>query len=208
MKTGLSLMLCLGALLGFRFPLLGHPHCVDPGPAIRVRVTNYAPQASPRLLGRAEREAGRILAEAGLRIIWVNCPMIDSFSSVRDPCREPLEATDVVLRVLPEVNKAKFQDAQFGFAVVPILASVYYEKVMQLAMSDEAMLILGCVIAHELGHLLPGSDSHSRTGIMQSRWDRKQVHQAATGRLLFGEEESRRMRSEVIARAELHEPHR
>ena len=58
------------------------------------------------------------------------------------------------------------------------------------------------------GHLLLGSGSHARTGIMQSRWDRKQIRQATTGRLLFSEEESQRMKREVIARAELHEPHR
>lgn len=152
------------------------------------------------------------LRSVGLQIIWVNCPRVDSSSSLRDPCLGPLEATDVVLRVLPRVNHAKFQDAELGFAVVPTLASVYYERVMRLAVSDEAAfegpIILGCVIAHELGHLLLGSGSHARAGIMQSRWDRKQIRQATTGRLLFSEEESQRMKREVIARAELHEPHR
>jgi hypothetical protein len=185
---------------------------MPPSAAIRVRVANYASQASPDFLGRAEREASRILAEAGLQIIWVNCPRVDSSSSLRDPCLGPLEATDVVLRVLPRVNRAKFQDTEFGFAVVPTLASVYSERVMRLAVSDEATfegpISLGCVIAHELGHLLLGSGSHARTGIMQSRWDRKQIRQATTGRLLFTEEESQRMKREVAARAGLHEPHR
>jgi hypothetical protein len=43
-----------------------------PGPAVRVRVYNYS-QASRDDLGKAEKEAGRILAEAGLRTFWVNC---------------------------------------------------------------------------------------------------------------------------------------
>jgi len=72
-----------------------------------------------------------------------------------------------VLRVLSEPTQDKFQDTVFGFAVVPILASVYYDHALRTAKKDnaeyEVPIILGSVIAHEVGHLLLGLEqSHER----------------------------------------------
>ena len=80
------------------------------------------------------------------------------------------------MRVLSEPTQNELQDTVFGFAVVPVLATVYYEAVRH-AKSDGAEfdipIILGCVIAHEIGHLLLGSNSHSGSGVMKPRWERK-----------------------------------
>jgi len=177
----------------------------DPRTMLRVRVNNYT-QASPLIVARAEREAGRILGEAGLRMVWLDCPM-EHYGGVpvqQNPCLEPLEATDIVLRVLPERAQNKFQDTVFGFAVVPIFASVYYDYALRSAKRDndefEVPVILGCVIAHELGHLLLGSNSHSGSGVMQPQWGRKQVQQALTGGLLFTHAQSKRIQAEAEKR--------
>ncbi|MEO5822443.1 MAG: hypothetical protein ABIT71_18195 [Vicinamibacteraceae bacterium] len=37
-------------------------------------------------------------------------------------------------------------------------------------------LILGRVTAHEIGHLLLGTNSHAPTGLMQATWDLKRRH--------------------------------
>jgi hypothetical protein len=90
-----------------------------------------------------------------------------------------------VLRVLSEPTQDKFQDTVFGFAVVPILASVYYDHPLRTAKKDnaefEVPIILGSVIAHEVGHPLLGLNSHTSAGVMQPRWERKQVRRAMTG---------------------------
>ena len=177
----------------------------DPSPMLRVRVNNYT-QASPMIVAKAEREAGRILGEAGLQMVWTDCPM-EHYGGVhvqQNPCLEPLGATDIVLRVLSERTQNKFQDTVFGFAVVPIFATVYYDYALRSAKRDsdefEVPIILGCVIAHELGHLLLGSNSHSGSGVMQSQWGRRQVKQALTGGLLFTHEQSKRIQAEVEKR--------
>jgi hypothetical protein len=177
----------------------------DPRTMLRVRVNNYT-QASPLIVARAEREAGRILGETGLRMVWLDCPM-EHYGGVpvqQNPCLEPLEATDIVLRVLPERAQNKFEDTVFGFAVVPIFASVYYDYALRSAKRDndefEVPVILGCVIAHELGHLLLGSNSHSGSGVMQPQWGRKQVQQALTGGLLFTHAQSKRIQAEAEKR--------
>jgi hypothetical protein len=46
-------------------------------------------------------------------------------------------------------------------------------------------VILGSVLAHELGHLLLGLNSHSATGIMRAAWGPEELHSAAMGRMGF-----------------------
>ena len=204
----LSIMALAGlvGVISFAFPKTIFATGADSNPTIRVRVNNYT-QASAAILAGSEREAGRILDKAGLQTVWLDCPAGHSSVDSQDPCGEPLEATDIVLRVLSESSQNRFHDTAFGFAVVPVLASVYYDYVAHLARSDNAEfeipIILGCVIAHEIGHLLLGSNSHSASGIMQGQWERGQIRKAMTGTLLFTQEQATLIQIEVQARMEL-----
>ena len=112
-----------------------------------------------------------------------------------------------MLRILPEATQNKFQDTVFGFAVVPILAIVYYDYELRTAKRDsdefEGPIILGCVIAHELGDLLLGSNSHSSLGIMQQHWERHQLRQAMRRALSFTPEQSKLIQTEAQTRTSL-----
>jgi hypothetical protein len=196
----------LVGVISFAFPETIFASGADSSPTIRIRVNNYT-QATPAMLAGAEREAGRILGKAGLQTVWLDCPPGHSTADPQDPCREPLQATDIALRVPSEASQNKFQDTAFGFAVVPVLASVYYDYVAHLARSDgaefEIPIILGCVIAHEVGHLLLGSNSHSGSGIMQGQWERGQIRKAMTGTLLFTPEQAKWIQAETQKRLRL-----
>ncbi len=176
----------------------------DPSPTITVQIYNYS-QASPAILAGAEREAGRILGMAGLQAVWLECPVGPSTPGPQTPCEKPPEATDLMLRVLASPIQNKFQDTVFGFTVHPVLASVYYDYAARRAKTDdaefEAPIILGCAIAHELGHLLLGTNSHSDWGIMQPRWKPNQFRQLMMGTLLFTAEQSKLMRMAAAARS-------
>jgi hypothetical protein len=204
----LSIMALAGlvGVISFAFPETIFASGADSNPTIRIRVNNYT-QASPAMLAGAEREAGRILGKAGLQTVWLDCPAGHSSVDSLDPCRKPLEATDIVLRVLSQSTQNKFQDTLFGFAVVPVLASVYYDYAAHLARSDNAEfeipIILGCVIAHEVGHLLLGSNSHSGSGIMQGQWERGQIRKAMTGTLQFTPEQAKLIQAETQSRMRL-----
>jgi hypothetical protein len=173
----------------------------DPNPTIRVGVVDST-SVSPAILGEAEHEAGRILSKAGLRTVWVNCSRGHSTPGPQDPCQK-LEATDIWLRLLSEPTQNELQDTVFGFAVVPVVATVYYEAVRH-AKSDgtefDIPIILGCVIVHEIGHLLLGSNSHSSSGVMKPRWERKQFRQAMTGILLFTPQQAKHIQAEAQTR--------
>ena len=173
-------------------------------PTATVLVYNYA-RTSPAILAAAEREAGRILNAAGVRLTWVECPMRSSTAGPKGPCSRRLKSTDIMLRVLPPPAQHRLKADVFGFAIRPILANVYYDYAVRLAVELEyvefdARTILGCVIAHELGHLFLGSNSHSSAGIMRSPWRPKQVRQALMGTLLFTAEQAKVMQVQVRAR--------
>ena len=59
-----------------------------------------------------------------------------------------------------------------------------------ITIGADAGLILGHVIAHEIGHLLLPYNSHARTGLMRGGWDTQQAMRAATGALTFTPKEA------------------
>ena len=201
----LRLSFCVGLLnLVWVFPKSAFG--AEPAATTTVLVYNQA-GVSRSILAAAEREAGRILDAAGVRIIWVECPMRSTTASAGGPCLRELNSTDIMLRVLSPLAHHGLKADVFGFAIGPILASVYCDYAVHLAVEEEyvecsARSILGCVIAHELGHLLLGSNSHSSAGIMQSPWGEKQVREALNGTLLFTAEQAKRMRAETRTRME------
>jgi hypothetical protein len=85
------------------------------------------------------------------------------------------------------------------------VASVFYKRVENLSWrldenKQQTPVLLGDVIAHEIGHLLLGTNSHSPTGIMSARWDRDYLRLALMGLQLFSPEQSSAMRETVLRR--------
>jgi hypothetical protein len=195
----------LVVVVAFLFPEMTCAALAAPDPTITVRVYDYT-QALPGVLARAEREAGQILAKAGLKVVWSDCWPLLPTNVLQKPCEEErLEATSIRLRVLPTPVGDRLRDTVFGFAIHPALASVYYESAVRFAKNDEKEFevppILGCLIAHEIGHLLLGSGSHSFSGVMRSPWDREQLREAMMGALLFTPKQARLMQAELQKRS-------
>jgi len=53
------------------------------------------------------------------------------------------------------------------------------------------------VMAHEIAHLLLGTNAHSRLEIMGAKWKKKELLRAGKGELLFTEEDSQLMRQRL-----------
>jgi hypothetical protein len=56
-------------------------------------------------------------------------------------------------------------------------------------------------MAHEIGHLLLGENSHSRTGIMRASWSDYELSMEGRHEMSFTAEQSRRMKSRLAERA-------
>ena len=195
----------------------------EPGGEITVRLYNYA-QVPEGTLARAETIAEHIFRHAGIETTWLACPT-DGDISKYPACRRPLGPRDLVVRIMPQ-PKARYtqQKHVLGFALLPSdgsfgnVVNVYFERVEKLTFENlrsvtdglfsQALppkictsLILGCVIAHEMGHLLLGSNSHSRHGIMRPNWSRQDLEDAYFGRQCFTSRQAKRLHADVRVRA-------
>jgi hypothetical protein len=82
-------------------------------------------------------------------------------------------------------------------------ASVFCDRVERLSKGGYASLavILGHAAAHEIGHLLLGSNSHSPLGLMRGSWSRQDLQRATGGDLLFTPSQALLIRQAIYSRA-------
>jgi hypothetical protein len=81
-------------------------------------------------------------------------------------------------------------------------AWIFYDPMKRFAVERELSLaqLLGHVIAHELGHMLLGPNSHSGMGLMRAQWSGRELQAADHGGLFFSASESKRIQNAVLVR--------
>jgi hypothetical protein len=170
-------------------------------PAITVAVYDDL-HLSSQLLADAEDEAMRVYRKAGVAISWVECKSLRMETETDVRCQDPPSAVHLNLRIVPHASKSS--DGIFGVAFLSAegtgaYSNVSYDSAEVLDRDWHVGLarVLGHVMAHEIGHLLLGSNAHSRQGIMCPRWRGVELHLASTGSLLFSEEQARLMRERI-----------
>lgn len=175
---------------------------------LNVRVFNYA-QVSPETWNPAQEVASRILYRTGIETHWLKCSLSSEGKLIPEVCEQPAEPSDLVLRLVPvsAATRAQFGDGTLGIAAqpekgTPASGSVFYSRVQNLAKGGTAPVpvILGHAVAHEIGHLLLGSNSHSTLGLMRARWSRQDLQNAVAGDLLFTREQTEAIREVVLTR--------
>ena len=184
------------ALIGWAFPATSFGSETNHGPAITVLVFNFR-QAPAQTLVKAEKEAGRIFEQVGVQVSWRDCP------TGTEPCRKG-PGRVFFLAVMAGSVQNEVLDTVSGYALLPAhLATIYYDYLPRLPggakNNDDTALVLGCVIAHELGHLLLGPYGHSIGGIMQAQWGIEQTRLALMSQLFFLPKEARLMQGDRVA---------
>jgi hypothetical protein len=188
--SGLGLFL-LGSLL---VPAArGQGHLVQ----LRVSVFNSSP-ISPYTIEGAEGKASRILRDAGVAVIWLNCPQDPLRDASFGKCAEVSFPFHLNLRILPSSRDAT--PSTVGMAFLDengegCSADLFYEPVQQLQAESDVPIsvILGHAMAHELGHLLLGANAHSLSGLMRAHWSHEDLINMAKGNLRFSHEQSIRI---------------
>ena len=166
--------------------------------AVKVSIFNDA-QISDEKVATAENMAARLFARAGIRIDWLNCGRATETGEERASCSEAAFPEHFVVRLRQRshnLNESTLGLSFLGDDGIGCLADVFYAGVepIQQEAGLSAGAILGLVIAHELGHLLLGTNSHATVGIMRANWRRQDLSLAGKGMLSFTENQAQKMR--------------
>ena len=136
----------------------------DPALTVVVHVTDLASHDASDL-ARAHAEAKRIFAESGVRLLWVDIS--------EGPQAHVCDGMNVSVVLLSPFLVRQWAIQGLGKTVLGSAlpedgrAFIYSERIYALASGRrvDAGVLLGRVVAHEVGHLMLGSD-HSRSGLM------------------------------------------
>ena len=117
-------------------------------------------------------------------------------------CTEVWDTTHLFLRLLPEAQKTVKVEKVGESFLNPRIANIYWNRVRLQAESSQVSpeRTLAHTIAHELGHLLLGSNSHSPSGIMTGKWSRQDLISISQFGLSFTTQQSDLIRAGVWKR--------
>ncbi len=168
-------------------------------PTITVRIYNY-PHVSQERIGRASQVAARILHAAGIKTKWVDCKGPNGEVTGNAECARNDGPATMTLKIVTQemARRYGFGLGVLGFAPMteraknPTEAYVFYELVEDICEREpvEPHMLLGIAAAHEIGHLLLGSNSHSASGLMRARWDGRDLALARVGQFGFTREQA------------------
>jgi len=171
------------------------------GYEVRVSVFNDA-QISEGRVARAERVAHELFAHAGIHIDWMNCGRAAEATEERVKCNEAAFPAHLEVRLLERslnLSESTLGLSYLGEDGVGCHADLFYVGIVSIEQEGHlnAETILGLAMAHEIGHLLLGSNSHSSSGIMRAKWQRQELFAAGKGTLGFSEAEARKMQNRL-----------
>ena len=122
--------------------------------------------------------------------MWLDCSRPEGESIGGAACRTPMNRSHLAVRIVPWSSKSG--DAVFGNAFLSsdgegAYSDVFYDSVKQLHEEWDARIpiLLGHVIAHEIGHLLLGTNAHSWMGIMRATVAGRGVAEHRNGKVTF-----------------------
>jgi hypothetical protein len=202
MKRSLLVGLALGMLSG--------------GQTLTVRLYNLA-NLPTTTVERASILVEELFAGAGIN---VTCQKgfpgslegrLTDMSAVTPGIRRESDSRDyLIVRFLSGVPADPSSRTELGYAL-PFArqgahVTVYRNTVEKLYLSSAVMpsfeSLLGAAMAHEIGHVLLGSEEHFPHGIMKARWGRAEFQSLACKRLHFMPEESAGLRAGAYRRTE------
>jgi len=184
-------------------------------PVVRVYDTT---SGTTEILGEAITTAAAVVRDAGIPVEWRDCTR----SGSQPGCQNP-RLGDFIVRIVPAAKPSTVpirrslqlrtvqgeEHFQLGVAVLdPVtltgqMATVFQEPVQRLASRtgvDPAKL-LGRAIAHEIGHLLLRTKSHSATGLMREVWSLEELTSTDDDDWRFAAGDRRRLQQQFASNA-------
>ena len=170
------------------------------GLAVTIVIRSYNNAGVPAAdLAAAKVHTESVLQQAGLNIVWVDCWAGGRHRPADEAprCQEPVGG-DVVLRLQETRATDRSKFVSMGFSLVktagatPFLSTVYVDRAASVARvaSTDPRRVLGLAIAHEIGHVLLNSNTHSSAGLMRADWSRNELRRKDEAGWNFTEEEA------------------
>ena len=215
MSKVLRNFLTWGFILAISGPALaGQRSSRAPEPAllplkITVHVYNYA-RVPHRTLARAGQEARRLFLKVPIETEWLDSQLSESERPRITLCEHFLGPAHIIVNILPYFM-AEGVEPQYdglGVALAPAdgdfgsCAYIFYSRISDFAhrTSVGEVPLLAYTLAHEVGHLLLGLNSHSATGVMGGKWSLKDLQRAECGWLDFTPLQSEHIRTAALVR--------
>jgi hypothetical protein len=180
------------------------------GPDMRVVIRTYDSADLPIAdLQSAVATATAILRASNLGTTWHACELA-FVRNAAHPCAAPLGANEISVRLVRLTTDAGYRgDLPLGYSLVDTatrsgsLATIYVDRVAWLskAAGVDTRVVLGRALAHEVGHLMLGTNTHSETGLMRAVWSCDALKRNVRRDWLFAPGDARAMRQAVRLRA-------
>ncbi|HKD50905.1 MAG TPA: hypothetical protein VKB90_08915 [Candidatus Acidoferrum sp.] len=202
----MKLLTVITGTLAFVLVVLGAlpvPSASGQSDLIQLRVSVFNSSAVlPSTVDRAESEAGQVLRDAGVGVIWLNCPQNAQHEAALGSCSEASFPSHLHLRIVRASRGLRATTVGISFVAEDgrgCYADLFYQPIQQLQEETQVSpsVVLGHAMAHELGHLLLGTNSHSSSGLMRSHWTGEDLARASKGNLRFSQEQSVRIRNRL-----------
>jgi len=170
------------------------------GEKMSVSVCNPG-QLPAAVVASAEQQAGVVFRAIDVEVVWQECGQGAAAAKAAGERRFTIRLRN---DAPPKMAGPTSLDAM-GRAYVPeegtgFMADAYYRSVQLVAGANnsDTSALLGCVMSHELGHLLLGP-GHVPNGIMRAAWKPQDVDAARKRSLKFNAAQGARIRTALQA---------
>ena len=170
-------------------------------PQITIAVYNRSKMRTS-ILTAGQSVAEEVLRRVSVESIWINCP-VPNTPEANPECSQPPNPSRMNLTVVPHWAGRVLNSDTLGLALegegFGSYCYVFQERVDELAAAAHISpgRLLGSAMAHEIGHLLKGSNSHSPQGLMSAHWYANELRNAAMGSLNFTADDAGVMRTRL-----------
>ena len=159
----------------------------------------------------AELLADKILQTAGVSVKWVVCLWNPRTGNADFP--QTGFPNQISLLVVSEESARRLHDHSHAFGTALVLPNgsfgsrgyIFYGRIQTKCAEQHDIYeasLLGAVVAHEIGHLLLGPNSHTRSGIMKPGFDNNDVPGIMLSVLRFDRRQSEALRVAVASRVQ------
>ena len=161
---------------------------------VLVRIVDIE-SMSPPLLFQARAVAESLLASAGVHVRW------ERGHALQSQCATDDAGTTIALRFTEKAPAGTSQGAlaaAMPFAMDGIGIEIFLDRLRpMLGMVARPEILLGHVLAHEIGHKLLETNAHSSSGLMKAHWSRLDMVGMVFKPLEFTPEHAAQMRENL-----------